>query len=74
MGSQSESKTQCKQDYWKEQIQNWKISGLSQKQYCLDHSLALSTFCYWKRRLNKPAEVQRNTTTPLDLLRDIVRL
>lgn len=43
----------AKRDHWQQQIDNWKRSGLSQKQYCLRHSLALSTFCYWKKRLNR---------------------
>lgn len=52
MNSQSKASQESKRDYWRQQIKNWKRSGLSQKQYCRSRSLALSTFCYWKRRLN----------------------
>jgi hypothetical protein len=52
MSSQSKSSQESKRDYWQHQIKTWERSGLSQKQYCHSRSLALSTFCYWKRRLN----------------------
>lgn len=57
MSSQSKSSQESKHDYWQQQIKTWKRSGLSQKQYCRSRSLALSTFCYWKKKLNneKPA-------------------
>jgi hypothetical protein len=52
MNFQSKSSQESKRDYWQQQIKTWKKSSLSQKQYCRSHSLALSTFCYWRRRLN----------------------
>ena len=39
--------------YWQDHILSCKQSGLSQKQYCINHKLALSTFTYWKRKLGK---------------------
>jgi len=59
MNSQSKSILESKRDYWQHHIKTWKRSGLSQKQYCRSRSLALSTFCYWKRRLNNQEQ-----TTP----------
>jgi len=44
---------ETKDEYWQKQFGDWKVSGLSQKQFCLSRSLALSTFCYWKSRLNR---------------------
>ncbi len=52
MNSQLKSSQEAKRVYWQQQIKAWKKSGLSQKQYCLSRSLALSTFCYWKKRFN----------------------
>ena len=49
------SRRDTKKDYWQQQIRNWKASGLSQKQFCRRQALALSTFAYWKRRIEKPA-------------------
>lgn len=40
-----------KQKYWGKHISCWKKSCLSQKQYCLSHGIAISTFSYWKRKL-----------------------
>lgn len=54
MKSQINTQHRIKQEYWQQQISDWKTSGLSQKQYCLNRSLALSTFCYWKSRINNP--------------------
>ena len=36
---------------WSKIIQNWEQSGLSQKRYCQEKSINLSTFYYYKRRL-----------------------
>jgi len=43
-----------KRGYWQRHIALWKRSGLSQRQYCIKNSLALSTFGYWNRKLRKP--------------------
>ena len=42
-----------KDEYWQRQINDWKVSGLNQKQFCLNHSIALSTFCYWKSKIQR---------------------
>ena len=42
-----------KQIYWKQHIENWKSSGLSQIQYCRDHNLKVPTFQYWKSKLDR---------------------
>ncbi len=44
----------AKVEYWRKQITNWEASGLTQKQYCRSRTLALSTFCYWKSKINTP--------------------
>jgi hypothetical protein len=44
---------ETRDQYWQKQIADWKVSGLSQKQFCLSRSLALSTFCYWKSKINR---------------------
>ena len=44
---------QTKDEYWQKQISDWKASGLNQKEFCLSRSLALSTFCYWKSKINR---------------------
>ena len=47
---------QKKQASWQEHIQSWEQSGLSQKAYCRAQSLGLSTFGYWRRKINHGSE------------------
>lgn len=47
---------QKKQACWQEHIQSWEQSGLSQEAYCKAQSLALSTFGYWRRKINHSSE------------------
>lgn len=42
--------------FWTDHIQNFHLSGLSQKDYCQKHNLVYSSFGYWKRRLENGAE------------------
>jgi len=43
-----------KRAYWKEQIDRWRQSGLSQAEYCRRHDLVRHQMAYWKKRLQKP--------------------
>ncbi|WP_163339171.1 hypothetical protein [Desulfopila sp. IMCC35008] len=47
-----ENETESKADFWQRHIEVCNRSSLTQTQYCRQHSLALATFGYWKRRLN----------------------
>lgn len=42
--------TEAKKTYWREHIEAWRQSGLSQAHFCKVRSLALSTFQYWRRK------------------------
>jgi len=42
-----------KKTYWQEHVKTWRQSGLSQANYCKVRSLALSTFQYWRRKINE---------------------
>lgn len=46
-------KQQGKQDFWHTHIQACENSDLSQHDYCRQHSLALSTFGYWRRKIKR---------------------
>ena len=37
--------------YWQQHFENWKKSGLSQRDYCKQHELTFSSFGYWRNRL-----------------------
>ena len=48
--------------FWKEQIQGWQKSGLSQLEYCRRQNLIPHRFTYWKQKL------VRTTKTPVSLV------
>ena len=42
-----------RQRFWKDHLENWQKSDLTQVQYCKDQQLKFSTFQYWKAKLAK---------------------
>lgn len=42
-----------KKVFWQKHIDEYEKSGLSQVDYCQAHKIPLSTFGYWKRKLNQ---------------------
>jgi len=42
-----------RRDYWTYQVQQWKRSDLTQKEYCNKEGLSLERFGAWKRRLDR---------------------
>jgi len=40
-----------KATYWQQHFDDWKHSGLSQRDYCQRYELAYSSFGYWRQRL-----------------------
>ena len=42
--------TPSKEDFWREHIEHWRNSGMSQRAYCEQHDLKLHVFIYWKRK------------------------
>jgi len=60
--------------YWKDQLEKWKGSGLTQAQYCRENNLRVHRFLYWRKRIlpEKPPQVslvelpiQRAVSEPL---------
>lgn len=41
-----------KEQYWREHITGWRVSGISQVEYCRKHGISKSTFWIWKRKLS----------------------
>lgn len=50
------SRRPSKKEFWRGHITAWKRSGLSQRKYCSHHSLALSSFTYWQRKIKHGKE------------------
>ena len=45
--------------YWKEQVDVWRDSGVSQVKYCQANDLSYHRFCYWRRKFEE-GEQHRN--------------
>ena len=43
---------ESKQELWVGRLADYAASGLSQKQWCAQHDVALHQFAYWRQRLN----------------------
>ena len=43
---------ESKRTLWQQRINNWKISGLTQKAFCQKHQLNIHQFGYWNKRFN----------------------
>lgn len=56
-----------KSEYWQQHIADCRCSSLSQAHYCKKHSLALSTFSYWKKKLTATQEQAQVRFYPLAL-------
>ena len=52
--------------HWKQHVDTWCSSGLSQNAYCRDHGLRPNQFSYWKRKLMTPTvdQVSTSCTSP----------
>ena len=50
---------QPKERRWQDIISNWERSVTSQKKFCKAERLAVSTFRYWKKRLEESGEVSK---------------
>jgi hypothetical protein len=43
-----------KRQFWKNHVEHWQQSGLSQRSYCRKHDLKTNHFYYWRRRILSP--------------------
>jgi len=57
--------------FWKQQLDNWRSSGMSQKAYCAQQSLKTSFFSYWVKQLrteNAPSSKLIPITIPKEVV------
>lgn len=55
---------------WRGHIEQYLGGGLSRREYCQRHQLALSTFDYWRRRLRKEgAPATSSSSRALEVVR-----
>ncbi len=38
---------------WKEHVEAWKCSGVSQNKFCQEHALSYHRFMYWRRKFER---------------------
>jgi hypothetical protein len=60
-----------KRIFWKEQIERWRESGLSQTEYCRQHDLKRHRLAYWEKRFLKAASDVSFVPVRLDDVPDI---
>lgn len=41
------------QEFWKEHLESWKFSGVSQRKYCEKNGINVNTFQYWCQKFKK---------------------
>ena len=46
--------------YWKQQVAAWKLSGLSQHQFCKTNELSYHRFVYWRSKFEGITRGRRN--------------
>ncbi len=47
-------------DEWKELVDNYRDSGLSNNKYCIENNLKPSTFIYWIKKFNNSKQKNSN--------------
>lgn len=52
---------------WQERIAQWERSGRTQRAYCKERRLALSTFQWWRARLRQTAQAAAQPFVPIAL-------
>jgi len=52
-------------EFWQEQRNNWKTSGLTQPQFCQQNDLAMSTFHKWQKKLRHEGKAELQLPEPL---------
>ena len=60
-----------KRSYWKQQIEQWQQTGLSQAEYCRRNNLKHHQLVYWKRRCLKTETEVSFAAVQLEALLDI---
>ncbi len=59
-----------KANYWRQQIETFKTSGLSRVAYCEKNQIKLSTLDYWRQKLSNPEEKNGLNWIPVKIAKD----
>jgi hypothetical protein len=58
-----------KLDQWKGRMTEWQDSGQTREVYCRERDLRISTFSYWRTKINKLESSESETTAKKDFIR-----
>jgi hypothetical protein len=59
-----------KTNYWRQQIETLKASGLSRRDFCEKNQIKLSTLDYWRQKFNSPEEKNESNWIPIKIAED----
>jgi hypothetical protein len=59
-----------KREYWREQIQKWQDSNLSQSLFCSQTGIKLSTFIYWRSLFSASENKNIDNFVPIKVIKD----
>jgi hypothetical protein len=57
-------------NYWRQQIEEMKASGLTRKAFCEKNQIKLSTLDYWRQKLSAPEEKNETGWIPIKIADD----
>jgi len=53
---------------WEQLMAGYEAGNLAQRAFCARHSVAYSSFCYWRKRLRSPATVESQAPLMMQLI------
>jgi hypothetical protein len=59
-----------KTGHWRQQVEAYKASGISRKEYCEKNQIKLSTFDYWRKKFSSPGEKKGSAWIPIKIAED----
>ncbi len=60
------------EEFWRDRIEAQRGSGVSIREFCYRHGLAVSTFSYWKRRIVRSDESRPESAVENDVVSSLV--
>jgi len=52
---------------WEQLMASYEVSGETQREFCDQHHVAYSSFCYWRKRLRIPATNESTLPSLIEL-------
>lgn len=62
--SSSPRETQPRSEYWRDQSEEWELSGVTQAEFCEERGLSLPAFRWWRWKLKQENRGSTNSLAP----------